>query len=342
MSDKLFTLGTFTVNIPKVDNANVNSNNNNVIESNGDFPIPQGKTGWNSFSVDVPSTTDNADVNSNNNNVIKSNGDFPIPQGKTGWNAFSVDVPVPNIGPGGTRSFTSNVSNYTIQPSWPYDAMTDLKININVPSINNYNLGTITKNGTYTVPVGYSGFATIYVNINPEDPNPAPGEDNPSPTPGEENPTPTPTAPSGQDTYIDIPESSGYYYAGVYKRYNGEYINAYPASYNKGSISGSFGPYNDVITLVRSSGNKSIWKFFSIKFQTWKNRSIYFDGDLYDVWNDPQSNNITFYVMKSNGNGDLNVAYSTAASHNEPDDELTSINLSDLSVTTLEITEPSS
>lgn len=129
MSDKLFTLGTFTVNIPKVDNANVNSNNNNVIESNGDFPIPSNKTGWNSFSVNVPSVN-NADINSNNNNVIESNGNFPIPSGKTGWNSFSV-----NVSPNLYQYQTINKNGtYIIPPG--YNGLNTITVNFNDQSDN--------------------------------------------------------------------------------------------------------------------------------------------------------------------------------------------------------------
>lgn len=48
------------------------------------------------YNVNVPTTlVDNADVDSQNNNVISTNGTFTIPSGKTGWNSFSVNVPQP-------------------------------------------------------------------------------------------------------------------------------------------------------------------------------------------------------------------------------------------------------
>lgn len=50
-----FTLGTFLVDIPsQIDNANVAPDNRNIITDNGSYPVPQGKTGWNSFEVMVP------------------------------------------------------------------------------------------------------------------------------------------------------------------------------------------------------------------------------------------------------------------------------------------------
>lgn len=51
-----FTLGKFNVNVPSINNANVDINNNNVITSNGNYTIPNGYTGWNSFTVNVPTT----------------------------------------------------------------------------------------------------------------------------------------------------------------------------------------------------------------------------------------------------------------------------------------------
>lgn len=57
----LFKLGTFTVNVPSdVHNADVNPSENNVIKTNGTYNVPNGKSGWNSFSVNVnPTITSN-------------------------------------------------------------------------------------------------------------------------------------------------------------------------------------------------------------------------------------------------------------------------------------------
>lgn len=53
----LFKLGTFTVNVPSdVHNADVNPSENNVIKTNGTYNVPNDKSGWNSFSVNVTPT----------------------------------------------------------------------------------------------------------------------------------------------------------------------------------------------------------------------------------------------------------------------------------------------
>ena len=53
----LFKLGTFTVNVPSdVHNADVNPSENNVIKTNGEYNVPNDKSGWNSFSVNVTPT----------------------------------------------------------------------------------------------------------------------------------------------------------------------------------------------------------------------------------------------------------------------------------------------
>lgn len=76
----LFKLGTFTVNVPtNVNNANVNPSENNVIKANGEYNVPNDKTGWNSFSVNVtPTITPNvADLMITNDvyDYVKKNHD---------------------------------------------------------------------------------------------------------------------------------------------------------------------------------------------------------------------------------------------------------------------------
>lgn len=61
------------------------------------------------------------------------------------------------------KTITSNGTYY------PTDNMTVLKkIIVNVPgaTINNYNYGTITRNGSYTIPSGYTGLGSFNVNTN--------------------------------------------------------------------------------------------------------------------------------------------------------------------------------
>lgn len=76
----LFKLGTFTVNVPtNVNNANVNPSENNVVKTNGEYNVPNDKTGWNSFSVNVtPTITPNvADLMITNDvyDYVKKNHD---------------------------------------------------------------------------------------------------------------------------------------------------------------------------------------------------------------------------------------------------------------------------
>lgn len=59
----IFNLGTFRVEIPSVvHNADVNPLNNNTINQNGNYNIPQNYTGWNNFSVNVQSDTDENEI----------------------------------------------------------------------------------------------------------------------------------------------------------------------------------------------------------------------------------------------------------------------------------------
>ena len=82
------------VNVPQgeqINNANVTQSN--LIVSNGQYNIPSGYTGFNSFEVAVPTEQiNNANVNANN--LITSNGIFTVPSGYTGFNGFEVAVPI--------------------------------------------------------------------------------------------------------------------------------------------------------------------------------------------------------------------------------------------------------
>lgn len=76
------------------------------------------------YNVNVPTTlVDNADVDSQNNNVISTNGTFTIPSGKTGWNSFSVNVPQPqqtkiNLKYVKYGEQTLSLSSFSIQQSY--------------------------------------------------------------------------------------------------------------------------------------------------------------------------------------------------------------------------------
>ena len=59
----------------------------------GVISIPQNYEGLGEINYDVNVTPNNADVDSQNNNEITQNGTYTIPNGYSGWNNFSVNVP---------------------------------------------------------------------------------------------------------------------------------------------------------------------------------------------------------------------------------------------------------
>eukprot|EP00833_Pecoramyces_ruminatium_P003603 jgi/Orpsp1_1/1177635/evm.model.c7180000062241.1 len=72
-------------------NQNSNLNEELYINSNGTYYPSNSSSRISKVSVNVPSSN-NADVDENNNNVITSNGNYTIPNGYTGWNSFTVSV----------------------------------------------------------------------------------------------------------------------------------------------------------------------------------------------------------------------------------------------------------
>ena len=180
------------INWPKnstlVDNANVNvitGRQDNIITSrNSTFVIPQGKTGWNSFSVNVPSDVDNADVDSQNNNIIISRtGTYTIPNGKTGWNSFSVNVPsdVDNFtgyDQNNRYSITQSGDGVITIPSGR-TGLGDVYYNVNVQpdnyvgyDQNNRYLITQSGDGVITIPSGKTGLGDVYYTVNIQPPSP--------------------------------------------------------------------------------------------------------------------------------------------------------------------------
>jgi hypothetical protein len=91
-----------TVAVPQsggttVNNADVAPNDYNIIRANGSFQIPQGKTGWNSFSVQVPdsgSGGDDSQIPENRLSVILSDDAVATAQDRT--DAMSNGVPLRN------------------------------------------------------------------------------------------------------------------------------------------------------------------------------------------------------------------------------------------------------
>ena len=128
-----------------VDNADVNSQNNNIIISRtGTYTIPNGKTGWNSFSVNVPSDVDNyIGYDQNNRYSITQSGDgvITVPSGKTGLGEVYYNVSV-------------QPDNYI-----GYDQ-------------NNRYLITQSGDGVITIPSGKTGLGDVYYTVNIQPPSP--------------------------------------------------------------------------------------------------------------------------------------------------------------------------
>lgn len=111
--------------------------NNGVVTTNGQYNIPSGSTGFDSFTVNVPQTAvNNANVNSNS--IITNNGTFSIPSGYTGFNNFEVAIPISN----------ERIINYTIDDQ-------------SYPNTNT----EVTVNTLYAVPSGYQGQGNLTVPV---------------------------------------------------------------------------------------------------------------------------------------------------------------------------------
>ncbi len=181
MSNNLFTLGTFTIDIPQVvDNANVNSNNNNVIESNGNYPVPSGKTGWNSFSVNIPQSQQ-INVQSNKEQTISENHSITTITPTTGYDAMervtvTVDVPESgsdpylydgelDISPSDNHKTVGTVMTEQLIDAQGLSPDCTLNVNGGSQSINLLEDHTFTQNGTYTVPNGYDGYGRLSVQV---------------------------------------------------------------------------------------------------------------------------------------------------------------------------------
>lgn len=95
----------YNVNIPttQIDNADVDSQNNNIITTRtGTYTIPSGKTGWNSFSVNVPSDVNNYNGYTSNSRLLISSsgtGVINIPSGYNGLGTIYYNVSVPQWSP---------------------------------------------------------------------------------------------------------------------------------------------------------------------------------------------------------------------------------------------------
>lgn len=85
---------------------------------------------YSKFYVDVPQTlVRNADVNENR--IITSNGNYIVPNGKTGWNSFRVNISEDignNVENNKIFSYDSLKNNFDIYPSEGYDSMRKVEI----------------------------------------------------------------------------------------------------------------------------------------------------------------------------------------------------------------------
>lgn len=90
------------------------------------------------------------------------NGNYTPSQGVDGYDQVTVAVPEPviitkNIVANGTyNAVDDNATGYS-----------SVNVNVPAPAPNLYDPGTITQNGTYTVPAGYDGFTSFTVAIEP-------------------------------------------------------------------------------------------------------------------------------------------------------------------------------
>lgn len=90
------------------------------------------------------------------------NGNYTPSQGVDGFDDVTVAVPEPviitkNIVANGTyNAVDDNATGYST-----------VNVNVPAPAPNLYDPGTITQNGTYTVPTGYDGFTSFEVNVQP-------------------------------------------------------------------------------------------------------------------------------------------------------------------------------
>jgi hypothetical protein len=144
MSDNLFTFGTFTVDIQPAKNTNVSQNN--IITVNGDYNVPTGYTGFNSFKVNVDQEISNVD---NDTTYSQENDAYEL------TSTAAVDIQ--------PLSGKTGLSNVYVKPK-----------NYNEYSSNNRLSLQTNGNGVIHIPQNYSGLGPIYYNVNvPSTPSPS-------------------------------------------------------------------------------------------------------------------------------------------------------------------------
>ena len=144
------------VNIPK-ERHNVMSKSitaNGVYNSDGDDV-------WNEVSVNVPERQPVLDTL----NVI-TNGTYNAPSTIDGYSTVEVNVPQKTFNKTSlTKEYTSN-GNYNITTPDGYDGISDVSVNVNVPSREPVLESlSITENGSYTPSSGVDGYNSVTVNV---------------------------------------------------------------------------------------------------------------------------------------------------------------------------------
>lgn len=135
-----FTNAIITTNVPtNYINADIDSQNNNIITTrSGTFTIPSGYTGWNSFSIDVPSDVNNYNGYTAANPLTLYNngtGTITIPENYTGL---------------GTVHYNVAVSDQQLRLEQDYEAIFD---------------GGIGQSVVLTPSDGYNGFENVRITI---------------------------------------------------------------------------------------------------------------------------------------------------------------------------------
>lgn len=156
--DSEVNLGSFTVNIPPP-KINTPTTNNGFYKFNNDWnALTEGSSEDHDLIIQVPNTTETLTVTQNNQTYTPT-------QGNIGFRSVAVQVPELSVETTKTVNITENTTT-VITPSDNYDSIGRLEITTDVPSqVNNQNLTTITRNGTYTPDSGYSGFNSFTVNV---------------------------------------------------------------------------------------------------------------------------------------------------------------------------------
>ena len=158
----------------------VNNNNYKISDLMSDNSTRDGLDKNANIRVQVPSDVNNADVNSENNNIISSNGNYIIPNGKTGWNSFFIEVPSNNELSATNSTLVNNNHQYSVGDLMSTNSTKDgldknATFTVQIPSdVDNADVSNnvgdndyplVSSNGTYVVPNGKTGFNSFSVQV---------------------------------------------------------------------------------------------------------------------------------------------------------------------------------